>query len=820
MLFPLAVHELCRQTEVWTRGSCASGLIAHSPFPPRLCCLHSSVTSYRFLHHSGFEHSAYAFGHESFIYKSSLESSTVAPGALISFVQKGLQYAEIEQHINDDGTESVCDETFSLTKKHVCKPKHAKRKIFNAFDSLDADYGALEIDTALMLRQPMDAARGDTVGSSGLRNMSVCIMWHPLVPLERNNKRGAAANAAADAAAQNTLVTANADGSVRIWEWRDEEEEEDEKKEGDAEAAAAAASTPKVPFQKGYFCTRTLDQPLPTPAPAVAADADADTPLSTAPVSALAAAADASVPMQDTPAATSASSSADQPAADAAAAASSSSSSAAAAAAAAPAAAAAASSSSAAAAASSSEGGSNKRQKLNDSTAVSSCGHDHSSPSSAAAAASCHINSNRSVVAVDWHPKGHTIACGSYTGTAYLWSLKGALLHTLVGHSAPITCLSFNKTGTLLLTGSVDHTLIVWDVETGALKQRWHLHTGPVLDIEWCPVFVSSSTTKNKESVALQSTHPDNQFMFASCSTDGNIWVVDVRSEPQQQTDAHAATAAASASAAAASSSSAAALAAGSGHAPRCLTGHEGEVNCVSWDPTGTLLLSGSDDGTAKIWSAATGDIVHDLVDHAREVLVARWSGTGACTDYHKYPLFVATGSVDTTVKLWDPTSGACLHTLSQHTHPVSQVAFAPRQQLLATASHERIFLWSLTTGTLLRTFKNLGDPELQVSERSRGCSNSSAPPHSHALLLPPVLALLSVFPSLAHRRRCCSLHVCCCVVCQTPNHVPLGMLGGLNALAFDNKGEQIAVSYADGMTYVIDLTNKQAWEEHARNAH
>jgi transducin (beta)-like 1 len=243
--------------------------------------------------------------------------------------------------------------------------------------------------------------------------------------------------------------------------------------------------------------------------------------------------------------------------------------------------------------------------------------------------------------------------------------------------------------------------------------------------------------------------------------------VVDVRSEPPQQPDAHAATAAASASAAAASSSSAAALAAGSGSAPRCLTGHEGEVNCVSWDPTGTLLLSGSDDGTAKIWSAATGDIVHDLVDHAREVLVARWSGTGACTDYHKYPLFVATGSVDTTVKLWDPTSGSCLHTLSQHTHPVSQVAFAPRQQLLATASHERIFLWSLTTGTLLRTFKNLGDPD-----------------------------------------------------CQTPNHVPLGMLGGLNALAFDNKGEQLAVSYADGMTYVIDLSNKQAWEEHARNAH
>jgi len=43
--------------------------------------------------------------------------------------------------------------------------------------------------------------------------------------------------------------------------------------------------------------------------------------------------------------------------------------------------------------------------------------------------------------------------------------------------------------------------------------------------------------------------------------------------------------------------------------------------------------------------------------------------------------------------------------------------------------------------------------------------------------------------------------------------------VGGLLALRFDGKGEQLAVSYADGMTYVIDLTQKQQWEEQARMA-
>jgi hypothetical protein len=49
----------------------------------------------------GFVHTAYTFSHESFILKSNINTMEVPPGALISFVQKGLQYAEIEAHVNE-----------------------------------------------------------------------------------------------------------------------------------------------------------------------------------------------------------------------------------------------------------------------------------------------------------------------------------------------------------------------------------------------------------------------------------------------------------------------------------------------------------------------------------------------------------------------------------------------------------------------------------------------------------------------------------------------------------------------------------------------
>ena len=87
---------------------------------------------YRYLLESGFIHSAFAFGHESLIMKSSIDGSKVVPGALISYIQKGLQFVEIETHVNDDGTETLCDAAFSVVRPHTCSVK-SKRRIFDPY---------------------------------------------------------------------------------------------------------------------------------------------------------------------------------------------------------------------------------------------------------------------------------------------------------------------------------------------------------------------------------------------------------------------------------------------------------------------------------------------------------------------------------------------------------------------------------------------------------------------------------------------------------------------------------------------------------------
>lgn len=44
----------------------------------------------------GFQHSAFTFGVESHIDQSSINGSVVPPGALVSIIQKGVQYVEAE----------------------------------------------------------------------------------------------------------------------------------------------------------------------------------------------------------------------------------------------------------------------------------------------------------------------------------------------------------------------------------------------------------------------------------------------------------------------------------------------------------------------------------------------------------------------------------------------------------------------------------------------------------------------------------------------------------------------------------------------------
>ncbi|KAK7352454.1 hypothetical protein VNO80_17876 [Phaseolus coccineus] len=67
---------------------------------------------FRYLHESGFTHSAFAFGYEAGIDRCKNDDNVVPPGALVTFIQKGIQYLELEANLS--GSDADMDEDFSF----------------------------------------------------------------------------------------------------------------------------------------------------------------------------------------------------------------------------------------------------------------------------------------------------------------------------------------------------------------------------------------------------------------------------------------------------------------------------------------------------------------------------------------------------------------------------------------------------------------------------------------------------------------------------------------------------------------------------------
>lgn len=361
------------------------------------------------------------------------------------------------------------------------------------------------------------------------------------------------------------------------------------------------------------------------------------------------------------------------------------------------------------------------------------------------------------ISAVAFSDDGTRLATADGEGTIKIWNdleklnAKSVAQLTLKGHQGAIKFLQFSRDGKQLVSGSDDKTARIWDLENAGASIRSLERGGPShmtrlsADGRLIAAAIGSSgvriwdastgrlvrelpAVEQNSTISIAFSPSNDSLLAVGCgSTSGasyiGLWDIHAGTELARLSGRMDGDQSAGVPHAIEFSSDGQHLVVGRGFMNvltpsssskllevwevasrqmiRRLPGHVND--CVSFDFThdGTLLATGSRDGTAIIWSTAAWAPVRTLRNPDPDTVFEQPGAAGMVEGVAFSPdgTLLAMASRGGSVLLWDVGTGQLLETLKGHSSAVEAVAFSPDGRTLASGGGDQtVRLWNVET--------------------------------------------------------------------------------------------------------------------------
>ena len=267
------------------------------------------------------------------------------------------------------------------------------------------------------------------------------------------------------------------------------------------------------------------------------------------------------------------------------------------------------------------------------------------------------------ISSIAWSPNGQFLASGSLDEDIRIWSVLTRQFHAkLGGHRVRVQSLDWSPDGKYLASSGADGRLCVWDVFAKTLL--WEVST---------------------EDADVDGRRTD---MYVTCVR----WSPDSRQLATSHYDSHVKT-----------------WDAKTGRQLKHMVGHVDVCWTVAWSPDGGQLISTGNykNRAIRVWDPASGKQIKYIPDaHDHSIQASAWSPEGT---------YLATGSVDQRVTIWNTHDWSKRVTMDAHRGNVKGLDWSPDGKLLASAGYDGTTkVWNIE-GTLLNILRGHSENPLDV---------------------------------------------------------------------------------------------------------